>query len=260
MTHSGAFPHGSRQGYDHGCRSKGGCPFRQDTATLTCVEAAIAARGDRTLAVLPANQPIPRTRTEFRVSAVHESAREQAHGTVWRYRNGCTDPQSCPHWRLGRVTCAEARRRYFAEYHARRRDGEGTPIRHGTSAGYLSGCTSEHSCPGGEHGRSCHEARAEYRRQRARGAGVGPPAPTVPSGEAVRLVIELAQSPMTGREIARITGIGRSTIAKLMNAHHALERPSIREYTLTAIRVAHATHAVVPVQRARASSQRDGTD
>ena len=256
MTGARAFPHGSPQGYDSGCRSKGGCPCHEDTETLTCVEAAIAARGDRSLAVLPADQPIPRKRTQHRVmgSSSQESVSDRAHGTVWRYRNGCTDPRSCPHWRLGRVTCAEARRRYFADYHAGRRDGRGAPIQHGTSAGYLSGCTSAHGCPGDGHGRSCHQARAEYRRQRARTEGIGPPAPTVPSREAVRLVLELAQVPMTGRGIARITGVGRSTIAKLLHADDALDHATIREDTLAAIRAAHAVHASRSVQRASGDS------
>jgi len=68
-----------------------------------------------------------------------------------------------------------ASRRYFAEYHARRLIGNGTPIRHGTSAGYLSGCRSVEMCSRDELGRSCYEARAEYRRQtHARGASTLP--------------------------------------------------------------------------------------
>lgn len=257
VTHAGGFPHGSRQGYDRGCRSRGGCPFHKDTKTLTCVEAAIAARGDRALAILPLDQPLPRRRTAHRAMTSppgQESAGKQNHGTVWRYRNGCTDARSCPHRRLGRMTCAEARRRYFAEYHAQRRDGRGTPIQHGTSAGYLSGCTSAHGCPGDDRGRSCHQARAEYRRHRARAEDIGPPPPTVPSHEAARLVLELAQTPMTGRGIARITGVGRSTIARLMHAGDALDHATIREDTLTAIRAAHAIHAFRSVQQASTDS------
>ncbi|MFF2486211.1 hypothetical protein ACFVSU_07430 [Microbacterium sp. NPDC058062] len=70
----------------------------------------------------------------------------------------------------------------------------------------------------------------------------------------MQLVLELAQTPMTGRGIARITGVGRSTIARLMNAGDALDHATIREETLAAIRAAHAIHAFSSVQRASATS------
>ncbi|MET0885394.1 MAG: hypothetical protein ABWX92_02995 [Mycetocola sp.] len=63
------------------------------------------------------------------------------------------------------------------------------------------------------------------------------------SQEAARLVLELAQTPMTGREIARITGVGRSTIARLLHAGSGPDHVAIREDTLAAIRAAHATYA-----------------
>ena len=243
MTHAGAFPHGSPKGYELGCRSRGGCPYHRATTTLTCVEAAIAARGDGILAMLPADQPLPRRSTVLPTSRSFDEqpVAGESHGTVWRYRQGCRDATRCPHWRLGRVTCAEARRRYFADYHARRRTGRGTPIRHGTSAGYLSGCTSEEGCPRDARGCSCREARTEYRRRRARAQGIQPPASTVPADEAVRLVTELAQLPLTGREIARIAGVGRSTVARLMKAgvNSVIDRVTVREDTLNALRAAH---------------------
>ena len=244
MTPVIAVPHGSPKGYELGCRSKGGCAYHRDPATLTCVEATIAARGDRTMAELPTDQPLPRRSAEVKTnnSTADNPSPAKTHGTVWRYRQGCADSRRYPHWRLGRVTCAEARRRYYAEYYARRRSGDGTPIEHGTSAGYLSGCTSVDTCPRDQQGRSCHEARAEYRRQRARAQGINAPAPTVPGHEGARLVTELAQTPLTGREIARVTGVGRSTIARLLSAHenNVTDGLLIREATLTAIRAVHA--------------------
>ncbi|HEX5730470.1 hypothetical protein [Microbacterium sp.] len=56
---------------------------------------------------------------------------------------------------------------------------------------------------------------------------------------------ELAQLSLTGRAIARITGVGRSTIARLMvaGANNMLDHVTIREETLAAIRAAHAVHA-----------------
>jgi len=58
-------------------------------------------------------------------------------------------------------------------------------------------------------------------------------------------VTELAQLPLTGRAIARITGVGRSTIARLMSARVNDRRGylTIREDTLAAIRAAHEVHA-----------------
>lgn len=251
MTPARTIPHGSPKGYELGCRSRGGCPYHRDSSTLTCVEATIAARGDRALAALPTDQPLPRLSAGVTPNHTTDEKQRPAttHGTVWRYRQGCTDSHRCPHWRLGRMTCAEARRRYFAEYHERRRSGDGTPIEHGTSAGYLSGCTSADACPRGQQGRSCHEARAEYRRRRARNRGIKAPAPTVPAQRAARLVTELAETPLTVREISRVAGVGRSTIARLLSVHgkDLTDGLRIREATHAAICVAHAERMQRPV-------------
>lgn len=244
MTVADSVPHGSPKGYALGCRSKGGCLYHRDPTTLTCVEAMIAARGDHVMAELPMDQPRPRWSAQVKAKQITSSppVPEKAHGTVWRYRQGCTDSRRCPHWRMGRVTCAEARRSYFADYHARRRSGDGTPLAHGTSAGYLSGCRTASACPRDQDGRSCHDARVEYRRRRARARGISAPPPTVTAREAARLVAELTQASLTGREIARLTGVGRSTIARLLTAHetNGADGLNIREATLEAIRSLHA--------------------
>lgn len=254
--------HGSPKGYELGCRSKGGCPHHRDPLVLTCAEAAIAVRGDRTIAALPVDRPIPRL-AEI-VTTAKENASDpplpETHGTVWRYRQGCTDARRCPHWRLGRLTCPDARRRYFAEYHARRRSGSGTPITHGTSGGYLSGCTSADMCPRDEHGRSCHQARAEYRRRRARAQGISAPTPRVVAREAAQLVVELTQRSLTLRAIARMTGVGRSTIARILTAHEqdATSDLLIHEATLASIRAGFAEYQSQGFTTARPATRENG--
>lgn len=130
-----------------------------------------------------------------------------------------TEARMCPRWKMGRLTCADARRRYFAEYHARRGDGRGSPIGHGTSAGYLSGCRSLDECPRNDQGASCHEARADYRRHRARAQRIGPVGVVV-DAEATKIVYELAKT-MSIRAIAALSGVGRTTIARLLAADSA---------------------------------------
>lgn len=78
--------------------------------------------------------------------------------------------------------------------------------------------------------------------RRARAQCIKPAAPTVATREAARLVTELAQTQLTGRAIARVTGVGRSRIARLMSAHvnSVVDDLIIQEDTLVAIRAVHA--------------------
>lgn len=121
----------------------------------------------------------------------------------------------CPHWRLGRVTCAQARREWVGDYAAQRRAGAGTPLAHGTSNAYLLGCRDARLCPGDENGTTCSTARAEYRRGLARAAGIAPRAETIDAAEATRRVTEWRAQGLSIREIARRTGCGSTTIADL---------------------------------------------
>lgn len=217
---SGHIPHGSPQGYALGCRSRGGCQHHGSQRFLTCVEASIARRREHTFAALPADQPLPRGATAVPVlpeSDPRRVRRDPLHGTTFGYARGCRDAHACPHWRAGRVTCAEARRRYVSEYQRRRRAGAGTPIPHGTVNGYLSGCRAR-ECPGDASGITCAQARAEYRRGRRRSQGVEPVREKVGAAPAGEILERLRGRGMSVRAMAVRLGIGRTTIARILRA------------------------------------------
>ena len=210
-------PHGSPAGYLHGCRHPSACLYHHSPTLLTCAEAMIRRRGDYAAACLPVHQPLPRTspRPESGDSSPPDED-GPVHGTRWGYRRGCRRDDHCPHWGLGRTTCAAARRDYYAAYHQRRLHGDGTPIEHGTSAGYLAGCRTAAACPRSEGGESCSEARAEYRLRAARRNGVGPPPPTVPAVVVAEMITKLREQGVSLRSIARSARVGRSTVNKIV--------------------------------------------
>lgn len=113
-------------------------------------------------------------------------------------------------------TCAAARREYAREYRARRLRGEGRPIEHGTSNGYLLGCRDE--CPGGADGMTCSEARARLRRTTARAAGIPERETLIDATPAVEIVRDLRSRGHSLRGIARLTGAERTTILALADA------------------------------------------
>lgn len=90
---------------------------------------------------------------------------------------------ACPHWKLGRLTCAQARRTCLAGYRARRMNGHGKPVEHGTSRGALDRCTDESLCPGGSDGITRMEARRRNRLNAARRKGVRPRVESVADAE-----------------------------------------------------------------------------
>lgn len=206
--------HGSPAGFEAGCRSYGGCPHFGSVTTLTCVEASIARRRDYALARLPATQMLPRSAPEAAGPLPLPVAQVDAHGTPRGYRRGCTTDQGCANWVLGRMTCAEARRRYLRQWKASRREGRGRSIPHGTSNGYLLGCRQQ--CPGDVDGTTCTVARNRYKLERARAAGVQPRDELVPADDIVRVLQQWVSSGRSIRSIARTTGCGKSTLTALL--------------------------------------------
>jgi hypothetical protein len=195
------------------------CEFHGSQDFLTCAEAAIARRSDYSLGRLPEDQPLPRARpagaAERPEPQPGAAPHTPVHGTTWGYQRGCREDRTCPHWRRGKVTCAEARRAYLRSYTSDRLAGRGSPLEHGTSNGYLMGCRDARLCPGDGAGLSCSAARSAYRRDLARAAGIAPRAETVDAQEAARAVRSWLDEGQSVRAIAARTGVGRTTIAAL---------------------------------------------
>lgn len=217
-------PHGSPAGHDEGCRLPAHCPRHDDPDWLTCAEAAVRRRSDYRVGKLPPEQPVPRVSVASPPPAVeapraaHTRDPEPApevHGTPWGYQRGCHDDRLCPNWALGRQTCAGARRRYLDGWRSGRLGGRGAPVEHGTSNGYLLGCRDARSCPGGDTGATCPEARTAYRRECARAAGIAPRAETLSAAAAAERVREWRRQGRSIREISALTGCGRTTIGDL---------------------------------------------
>jgi len=219
MTHR--FPHGSPAGYELGCRSKGGCLHDADSAFLTCAEAAIRRRWDFTAAKLPHDQPLPRAGVPVALvpAAAGPSTTQpgRVHGTPWGYQRGCRDNRQCPNWHAGRVTCSEARSRYVTKNKERRRRGHGSGIQHGTSGGYLLGCRDRDACPGDATGRTCPEARSAHRRALARSSGASPRTETTDAARARRRIQAWLDEGLSIRQVAKLTGCGRTTITAIID-------------------------------------------
>jgi len=237
--------HGSMQGYENGCRSRGGCAYGPEDEYLSCAEAAIARRSDWRLAGLPVDQPIPRRKPspapQRSAAPVRRSAPapvepvivepKEVHGTTWGYRRGCTTDRGCPHWRLGRITCRQARREYVREYKRRRIEGNGKPIEHGTNRGYLSGCQDESRCPNNGSGTTCAEARRAYKRARSYDAGARPRVLIEPD-PGVREVIESLQSAgWSLRRIASSAGVGLTTVCAIARSGDRDGAEGVRRFT-----------------------------
>ncbi|MFB7892502.1 helix-turn-helix domain-containing protein [Microbacterium sp. NPDC056044] len=231
MTVAGDTVHGSAAGYRDGCRSRASCRFHESPQFLTCAEAVIARRADFALSRLPEDQPIPRHAPAGKRASPPAAAgegRALVHGTTWGYQRGCRENRSCPHWRQGKITCAEARRRYLSTYTAERQAGRWRPIEHGTSNGYLLGCRDPRLCPGDPVGQTCSAARAAYKRGIARAAGIPPRSETIDASEAARRIRTWVEQGLSVRAIAERTGVGRTTIADLAKpADSARRRVSV---------------------------------
>jgi hypothetical protein len=93
--------------------------------------------------------------------------------------------------------------------------GDGKPVDHGTSRGYLTGCHDSSECPGGPSGVSCSEARRLYKLQRARAEGVPERARGVDAYESAQILRTAVAAGVSIRSIARATGIGVETLRSL---------------------------------------------
>lgn len=214
-------PHGSPAGYDDGCRSKGGCANDESSPLLTCTEAAQRRRGDFALSRLPADLPLRRDGTVHPPAPADDRDRRapEVHGTLWGYRRGCRAPYSCPHWRTGAPTCAEARAQYFRDWAERRR--RSADIAHGTSTMYLLGCRDGTLCPGDDRGQTCSQARSAYRRRLASARGVPPRVESVDAAPARRRINEWLAAGHSLRKIAQLTQCGRTTLSEITRPEHS---------------------------------------
>lgn len=209
-------PHGSPAGHDQGCRTPLACPNHGSSELLTCAEAAIRRRGDFSLQRLPPDQQVYVVRDlDDHGRRIAREEPNEVHGSAWGYQRGCRDRRSCPNWALDRVTCHDARRRYIADYQRRRTGGEGSRIPHGTLAGYSAGCRDEQRCDRSADGLTCSEMRRRYKMRIAREAGVQPLVFADDPAPAVALVRRWSEAGHSIRDIARRTGVGRTTIAAL---------------------------------------------
>jgi hypothetical protein len=205
--------HGSPAGFDAGCDTKASCPNHGSPTMLTCAEAVVRRRGDYGAARLPQDQPLQRGLAVFRPATPSKRARATAHGTPWGYQRGCRARAECPHWQAGKITCADARRQYLADYKRRRREGTGSAPAHGTIAGYSAGCHDPAACPHADI--TCTGAWRAYKLGRSREAG-SRARETVDPHEARIAVLSMRERGHSVRAIAEMAGVGRTTIGDLL--------------------------------------------
>lgn len=207
--------HGSSGGHEAGCLTARMCPNDGSTGWLTCAEAAIRRRGDYRWFSYPRHLAMPRSDTEaaFLAALTTSNKRSYVHGTIWGYARGCRDGAGCPN--AARKSCFEARREYVVDWRQARRQGVGRPIEHGTTRGYGSGCRGDASCPGGEGGVTCLQAQRAYKLERARTRGVHEVQLADNVQEAAAHVRRLLSGGVSIRELARLSGVGRTTLGEL---------------------------------------------
>jgi hypothetical protein len=228
--------HGSPAGFDAGCGTRASCPNHGSPTTLTCAEAVVRRRGDYEAGRLPRDQPLLRGLTVNRSARSQAGARASAHGTPWGYQRGCRVRQDCPNWLAGRITCADARRQYLADYKRRRREGTGSAPAHGTIAGYSAGCHDPAACPQPE--TSCTVAWRAYKLRRSREAGARA-RDTVDPHEARIAVLGMRERGHSVRAIAELAGVGRTTIGDLLRGGRGDgDRPFTRDIVERILRVA----------------------
>lgn len=229
--------HGTPRGYELGCKTQGGCANHGHRTLMTCADAAKALRGDWELRKLPADQPfekkvrrlarpVKRTTAASAPQVVCDARRERAtrepkpitHGTVWGYMQGCTDPETCPNRDSADApTCSDARRKYRADYAARRLAGEGREIVHGTTAGYTLGCHDREACPGDKNSLTCAEAERLADQERRRKRGVQPAPELTDSGPARAHLLAMQQAGLSLMKIVRLTGVSKTAIRCLIS-------------------------------------------
>lgn len=204
-------PHGSVSGFIAGCTSNGGCPNHQSPRLFTCAEATVAHRADYRLARLPLAEPLPRDRATAAPTS----------------EPGPTAP----------TLAAAPPRESVARASMSRRSAPGTRRTarvHGTTTGYLRGCRSRDSCPRDASGVSCSEARNAQRRALARSRGVAARPETVDCALAERAIAAWRAQGASLRAIARMTGVGHTTITKIATRTVDAVRPETVERILSA--------------------------
>lgn len=229
--------HGTPRGYELGCKTQGGCANHGHRTLMTCANAAKALRSDWELRKLPVDQPFekrlrrlarpaksstaaaaaPQARETHRKPVVREP-KPTTHGTVWGYMQGCTVAAACPnHGNPEAVTCSAARRKYRADYAARRLAGEGREIIHGTTAGYTLGCHDRETCPGDENSLTCAGAERLADQERRRKRGIQPAPKLTDAGPARTHLLAMQQAGLSLMKIVRLTGVSKTAIRCLIN-------------------------------------------
>lgn len=220
-------PHGSPAGFEDGCRTRSACPNGELSPWLSCAEASVRRRSDYRMWRLPLDQPIPRHDAAASAASGPDPAADAptggtaAHGTLGGYRRGCHVDILCPHWGIGRITCAAARRKYIRDYRERRFREEADSIDHGTPYGYYLGCRDRRTCPGDREGLTCSDAQARKKRETAAAAGIPARAPVVNAGPAAERIRQLRSAGFSLRQIARLAGCGHTTISDLARTDSA---------------------------------------
>lgn len=210
-----ALAHGSSDGHETGCLTARMCPNENSTEWLTCREAAIRRRGDYRWSSFPRGLAMPRSDSEEALRAALAATAKQApvHGTIWGYARGCRNTTACPS--AARKSCLDARREYLRNWRQARNAGSGRPVEHGTPRGYGSGCTAAAACPGDTNGTTCIQAQRAYKLKRARERGVRETPLANNVREAAERVSQLISSGVSIRELARLSGVGRTTLGEL---------------------------------------------
>lgn len=226
----GYHQHGSPAGYQAGCRSRGGCAHHGSTAVLTCAEAYIAHRGDQTVGQLPAGTPISRDPAE-RARLLNEQ--RKVHGTPFGYERGCRTRETCINYSRGIPTCVEANSAYRQQWLTRRQAGQGKPIPHGSANGYLAGCRDETQCPA-PGGLTC-AAALRARRRALRQSSPEFTFSTTDVQELSRAIGDAIATGLSHRELARRSGVGRTTIGRIVANGQAGNDVSISERVLAQV-------------------------
>lgn len=207
--------HGSHDGYDGGCRTARMCPHDGSSEWLTCAEAAVRRRGDYGWMSFPRFLAMPRDDSPESAKRALAAApqRSLVHGTIWGYARGCRDSRRCP--RGGGRSCFEARRAYLQQWRLARLANLENPLEHGTTRGYTSGCRAQSTCPGDATGRTCIQAQRAYKLTRARNQGVRERRAADNAESAAAHVRALLACGVSIRELARRSGVGRTTLSEL---------------------------------------------
>ena len=116
----------------------------------------------------------------------------------------------------------------------------GGAISHGTSRGYLTGCRRRDECPRSEQGLSCVEARNRAQLKRARARGVPQRPAAVDASPAAERIDQWRNDGLSLREIARMSGVGHTTITNVANRTTLVLWPATFEQIMSARALARA--------------------